>query len=295
MGPYVMVTPEQFGAVAEALTAEGVRFHVDEDAVLLNGAPALALLNLGIRADVGRIQQILDRVAADLEARGSRLRRSPTRNEMVVRGEYEAMQEFRRRLDEAAVGGWCRRPDVEERLRKTIPQRTSAYCFQKKIPAIGRQVAVLIQGRGPGTGKDLFVSGIVTLEGREPLNLEQHDQVMTDLRGSLIEPLARGLAVRILDYRAHVGPTLEEVLSHEAITKLRAFSAVANKGNLHPLDLRRWAEFIAQTHRDDAVVSPDLIASWLEEDGFGPALRDRLLAEYESGRGLLSAYDEERR
>src|SRR5258708_6814172 len=117
---------------------------------------------------------------------------------MVVRGDIESMQEFRRRLDEA-VGGWGRRPHVEERLRKTIPQRTSAYCFGKIVPAIGRPVAVLMRGRAPGNRKELYVSGIVPLEGREPLNLEQHDQVMTDVRANLIEPMARGLAVRILD------------------------------------------------------------------------------------------------
>ncbi len=139
------------------------------------------------------------------------------------------------------------------------------------------------------------MSGIVPLEGREPLRPEQHDQVMTDVQASLIKPLTRELGVRMLDYRVHVGPVLEDVLSPEGIRKRHAFSAVANKGNLHPLDIRRWAEFIAQTHTDDAVVSRDLLASWLEDDGFGPAQRDRLLADYESGRRTLSAYDEERR
>ena len=84
-GPYVIVTPEQFGAVAEALRTDGVRFHVEEDAVLLSGAPALAVIDLGTRADVSRIQQILNRVEADLEARGRRRRQSPTRKEIVVR------------------------------------------------------------------------------------------------------------------------------------------------------------------------------------------------------------------
>jgi hypothetical protein len=294
-GPYVIVTPEQFGPVTEALRTEGLRFRVDEDAVLLSGMPALAVIDFGPGADVDRVQRVLDHIAADPQGRGRRRRRSQTRKEMVVRGDVEPMQELRRRLDEAAVGEWTRRPDVEERFRKTLPQRTSAHCFSKRVPAIGRQVAVLMEGRGRGNGEELYVSGVVPLEGREPLSLDQHDQVVADVRASLIEPLARDLGVRILDCRAHVGPALEDGLSPEALNRLRAFSAVADKGNLHPLDMQRWAGFIGQTHLDDAVIDLGLLAAWLEEDGFPPQQRELLVHEYESGRRLLSAYDEERR
>ncbi|MGZ3356307.1 MAG: hypothetical protein ACXVBO_15820, partial [Isosphaeraceae bacterium] len=65
-GPYVVATSEQLGPVAEALRAEGVRFQVDQEAVLLNGAPALAVIDLGMGADVTRVQGVLDRVATEL-------------------------------------------------------------------------------------------------------------------------------------------------------------------------------------------------------------------------------------
>ena len=38
-GPYVIVAPEQYGRVAEALRSEGVPFRLDPDAVLLGGGP----------------------------------------------------------------------------------------------------------------------------------------------------------------------------------------------------------------------------------------------------------------
>jgi hypothetical protein len=53
-GPYVIVNPDQYGPVAEALLADGVRFHVDQDAVLMAGAPALAIIDLGLEADLKR-------------------------------------------------------------------------------------------------------------------------------------------------------------------------------------------------------------------------------------------------
>src|SRR5262249_55022632 len=233
------------------------------------------------------------RVAAELQATG-RPGRSPTRKELVIRGDPPAMHELRRRLDAASVGHWTRRSDVEERFRRTLAQVTSCYCFSKVSPTLRRAGAVLVQGRGPGEEQELYVSGIVPLEGREALDFEQQDQVVSHFRSTLVEPFVRDLNVRILDYRVHVEPAFEETLSSEALGRLRSFSAAANKGNLQPLDIRRWAAFIAQTHLDDAVIDLGLLAAWLEEDGFPQEQRNRLIAEYEAGRRLLSAYDEER-
>jgi hypothetical protein len=293
-GPYVIVTPEQFGAVAEALRAEGVRFHLDRDAVLLGGAPALTVIDLGIGTDIEMVQRILDRVSGDLSKKRKRTRHPQTRKELVVRGDVVAMGELRRRLDASAVGGWSRRSDIEERYRKTLPEHTSAYCFSKVLPAIDRQVAVLMQGRGPGEGEDLYLSGVFPLEGRAPLGLEQHDHTVSDFRNTVVGPLSSDLGVRILDYSAPIGPSLENLLSPESLSRLQSFSTLANKGVLHDLDMRRWAWFIGQTHIDDVTVDLDLLDAWLADEGFEEAQRSRLVHEYESGRRLLIAYDEER-
>lgn len=149
-------------------------------------------------------------------------------------------------------------------------------------------------GGGLGNPGELSVSGIVPLEGREPFSLRDHDEVITDLRGTLIEPVAHGLPLRILVYLVRVGPALEDALSPEALARLRAFSDTANKELLHDLDLKRWTEFITQAHVGDAVIDPGMLAAWLAEEGFQEGQRDVLIREYESGRRLLSAYDEER-
>jgi hypothetical protein len=294
-GPYVIVTPEQLGPVIGAFREEGIGFHVDEDAVLSGGAPALAVIDLGSGADVERVQQVLDRVETDLRAKQRRRRRSPTRLELVVRGSVPGMQGVTRRLDTDRVEDWTRQPEIEARFQKTLPPRTRGYCFSKRVPALGRQVAVLMRGRGPGNPEELSVPGIVPLEGREPFSLKEYDEVISDVRNTLIETVAHGLPVRILVYRVHVGPALEDSLSPEALARLQSFAATANKGNLHPLDLDRWAGFIKQTHLDDATIDSGLLVAWLAEEGFQEEQRGLLIREYESGRRLLSAYDEERR
>ena len=293
-GPYLIVTPEQHNTVAEALQADGVPFHAEEDIVRLNGEPALVVIELGPDADVDRVQRVLDRVSASQEGKGKQRIRSATREKLLVRGDSTALHELRRRLEAASFGDWVRRPEVEERLRKTLARRTNAYCFSKTMPSLRREVAVLMQGRGPGDDQELYVSGVVPLEGRAAISVDQQDQVISDYRTTLLDPLVVGLNIRILGYRVHVEPTLEELASPEALGRLQAFLAVTNKSNLQPVDLRRWAGFIAQTHLDDTVIDLGLLACWLEESGFPTQQRDRLVYEYESGRRLLSAYDEER-
>ena len=115
------------------------------------------------------------------------------------------MHQLRTRLDGEPSGGWVRQLDIETRFRKTLPERTFAYCFSKRVPAIGRQVAVLMQGRGKGNGEELSVTGVVPLEGRQGLDREQYDKVITDIHANLIEPLSRDLGVRILPRNAQVG------------------------------------------------------------------------------------------
>jgi hypothetical protein len=294
-GPYVIVTPEQIRPVTEALRADGIRFQVDNEAVLPNGAEPLAVIELGRGADVQRVQGVLDRVATDLKGKGRRRRRSATQKMLVVWGDPEPMQQLRTRLDGEAVGGWARQPDVETRYRTTLPERTLAYCFSKRVPAINRHVAVLMQGRGKGNGEELSVSRVVPLEGRQALDRDQHDKVITDIHESLIEPLSRDLGVRILAKDAYIWSAFEEALSSEALTRLLEFSAVANKNNLHSLDMQRWSAFIRQAHHDEAVIDPTLLAAWLAEGGFPSRNSELLVQEYESGRRILNEYDEERR
>ena len=270
-------------------------FRLDPDALLLGGGPPLAIIDLGTDADVEKIQRILDRVVGGLPEKRRRGRRPPTRKQLVVRGDAVAMKELRRRLDAESTGDWVRRPDIQERFRKTLPERTSAYGFSKRVPPIGRHVAVLMQGRGPGDWAELYLSGVVPLEGRESLGLDQHDLAVVDFRDTVVGPLTADLGVRVLDCSAPIRPSLEEMLSPEALSRLESFTAVANKADLHELDMRRWAGFIGRTHLDGDDIDPELLDAWLSDEGFPEEQGSRLVREYESGRRLLGAYDEERR
>ncbi len=294
-GPYVIVAPDQYGPVTEALGVHRVRYHLDEYALLLNRMPPLTILNLDTAADLAQVQQLLDRVAASLPAKARPRREPPTQMELVLRGDWEAMGVLRQRLEVGSEGEWTRRPDIEERHRNSLPQGTTAFCFSKQVPAVGRPATVFLQGRGPGEEAELYVSGVFSQDRRGRFDPDQYDQVITDFRNTLIEPLVRGLGIRLIAMPTRVGPVLEDVFSWDAMAKLKAFSAFANQSDFQSLDMQKWARFVSLTHLDNAAMELDLLASWLEDEGFPQEQRDRLIKEFESGRQLLSAYDEERR
>lgn len=293
-GPYVVVTPEQLGHVVAALREAGINCQVDEDAVLSGGTPALAVINLDHEADVKNTQAVLAQVANDLTAKTKRRRLSPTREELAVRGRPPAMDELMKRLDTDHVARWLRQRDIEARFKNTLPTGARCFCFSKNDSDLGWHVAVLLRNRSPVNPDELFVSGVVPMGRFQEFSPKDHDAVIADVRDTLIKPLAEDLPVRVLVYRVHVGPAIEDSLPPDALTKLWAFSETANKTNLHPLDRMRWAEFIKQVHVDVAEIDSSSLAVWLADAGFPKTQRDDLIREYESGRHLLRLYDEER-
>jgi hypothetical protein len=59
-GPYLMVANDQLEAVVQALSQHNVPHWVDDDAISLDGEPAVAVINLGRGVDALAVQQILD-------------------------------------------------------------------------------------------------------------------------------------------------------------------------------------------------------------------------------------------
>jgi hypothetical protein len=61
-GPYIMVQVEQLGDVRHLLDRHRIGYWVEEDAISLDGAPEVAVVNLGRGADARAVQAILDSV-----------------------------------------------------------------------------------------------------------------------------------------------------------------------------------------------------------------------------------------
>lgn len=285
-GPYIVVTPEQVAPVSKALRAANVGFSIDHDAVMMDGAPALAVINLGNTPDVNQVQQILDSVAAVLKARQRSFVQG--RQGLVVRGNRQAMSRLMTRLDVAEAGGWSRKPEIEARLRSTLRSELAGYGFAKHIATINRAVVVLLGVRQAAEVDEMYVFGVVPQDSGAPLAPAEHDTVIADVKQSLLEPLVYGLSVRIVVRRVNIGPSIEEALSPETRELLEDFTATANRPALSSTDRDRWVRFIRQTSADGAMVDAQTLSTYLEGEGFGAEQISSLVHEYELGRRLLS-------
>ena len=86
-------------------------------------------------------------------------------------------------------------------------------------------------------------------------------------------------------------------LKPDAIAKLNAFSALANRGSgsSHPADHQRWIAFILATHKEKANLPVNVLRRWLIEVHHWPeTIAIDLVSEYENALELLVAYDAER-
>src|SRR4051812_32123397 len=61
-GPYIMVPVEQLGTLQALLDDHQIGYWVDEEAISLDGRPAITVINLGRQADPDRVQRLLDSV-----------------------------------------------------------------------------------------------------------------------------------------------------------------------------------------------------------------------------------------
>jgi len=61
-GPYIMVPVSQLDEVKQLLDSHRIRYWVDENAISLNGAPEITVINLGRGGDALAVQAILDSV-----------------------------------------------------------------------------------------------------------------------------------------------------------------------------------------------------------------------------------------
>jgi hypothetical protein len=59
-GPYIMVPLSQLSEVKRILDTRRTRYWVDENAVSVDGAPYIAVVNLGREGDAAVVQTLLD-------------------------------------------------------------------------------------------------------------------------------------------------------------------------------------------------------------------------------------------
>lgn len=127
------------------------------------------------------------------------------------------------------------------------------------------------------------------------LTIAQYNAILSNFVEAIARPAARRFGY-LVNITAAV-QDLENWMSAEAANALRLFSAAANKstGAGHPMDERRWFDFIIATHRAGDDVGSDRLARWLHEvEGWAEEIAHDLAGEFERGLALLTREAETR-
>lgn len=151
----------------------------------------------------------------------------------------------------------------------------------------------------PGAGLVLWqelngyrVANIVPTVSGE-LGIATYNALLQDFVERVARPASQAGDFQIESTATH--QTLDDWVDVETARSLRRFSNLANKatGAAHPLDEKRWFEFVVTAHRHSADLDPARLVRWLIESEGWPEDGARGLArDYEVGRALLKAYDQ---
>jgi hypothetical protein len=210
-----------------------------------------------------------------------------TTTELTIRGERANLERLLARVEALVRNGWKRNRQAEERLGQHGVRSPWDYCFSCTATADRPAAALWVHARGPN---ELSVSHVIPLE-KQKLTEEESKRLLVEFEREVIGPAAAevGVETEVVQHRL----TLENDLSPEAVRLLQAFSASANRTNLHPNDRRRWNAFLVRVHQDESLFDLALLDEWLQQEGWPEHTRRQLVEEYETGRSLLLAYDEE--
>lgn len=135
------------------------------------------------------------------------------------------------------------------------------------------------------------VVNIVPLEV-DHISISLYNDILNDFIDRVVQPASRSL-----EFRVEVSARRQSItdwISQEAADALHRFSVLANKstGSGHPLDQKRWFEFLFSVHKDRKKLDFDLLGRWLfEVEEWPPDIVAKLIYQYQFGMRLLNEYD----
>jgi hypothetical protein len=200
--------------------------------------------------------------------------------------ERRLVERLESRLDE----GWHRDKQREEELGRSSPSGTYWYCFVCSKNQDRQHAGLFLAPKEKTDPHLLYVANIVPADISE-LDYDQYNQILCEFHTRFLAPAAGDLGVTVKLSAPNVA--IDQALSPEAFRLLKSFSHLANKstGSSHPLDRKRWFDFLIFLHRAGESPDESLIERWLvEEEHWSEDKATQLIIEYEFARGLLDQY-----
>jgi len=195
------------------------------------------------------------------------------------------LEAFSNKLERQSKAPWIRRKDKEEELEGTGDR---PICFEASKGSSVAPAALFIF---PKEGETWWVSNIVPTEESE-LTYDQYNSALENFYENIVLPAIgeSSITAELTSNQISVGG----VAGDEVEKALVCFSNLANKstGSSHPLDRKRWFEFLILAHEAESNLHADLIIHTLMELGWSEESAIELGIQFDFAEDLLSYMQE---
>lgn len=136
------------------------------------------------------------------------------------------------------------------------------------------------------------IFNVIPLSGNH-LNCEEYNHIIACFNESVIKPMSCNFNLNIQISKPYLD--VEDIIGKLAFAKLQNFSDCANKstGHSHPLDEKRWFDFILSVLNEKKHLSTDDLTSWLIENGWFEEMAHKLSIDFEYSMRLLEYYEQD--
>jgi hypothetical protein len=206
--------------------------------------------------------------------------------ELTIRGKPDAIQETLSYITGALNEGWERNKQAEETVRSVAGN--PVYCFSCSETDNRPAADLWLDQKNP---EELAVSNIVP-RTKPRLDYDEYNLVLQEFYDRFVSAATR--RTRVTARLSKDDVSLEHWVTPDTAGLLRTFSTSANRstGSHHPLDMGRWLDFVAATHREGSRLDPGTLRRWLEEvEGWPAEQAQDLAVNYETTRSLFAYYD----
>jgi hypothetical protein len=189
-------------------------------------------------------------------------------------------------LESHSIAPWIRRRDKEEELGD-VDKRPICFEAQKGSDVSPAALFIFIK-----ENETLWVSNIIPTEESE-LTYDRYNFTLEHFYENIVLPAIKGTSItaELTSDQISIG----SVAGEEVEKAFVRFSNLANKstGSSHPLDRKRWLEFLVLAHEAKSNLHSDMIIRSLVELGWPEEKAIELGIQFEFAEHILS-YIEER-
>jgi mRNA-degrading endonuclease toxin of MazEF toxin-antitoxin module len=142
--------------------------------------------------------------------------------------------------------------------------------------------------------RELKLTNIIPID-KSRLTYDEYNSIVDEFYNNYIKNIIEKTGLSVQIYISPSQLSIEDIVESTVVSKLKIFSMAANKstGSAHPLDKRRWFDFIIESFRRDEIIPNDYLYRWLVEiEGWEDEKATDLVIDYENSIELLKYYKE---